>query len=280
MTLLCGPGQTTIYPFPHASLARAPHGTVTVGPIAMLACLLFKVGAVSSHLGSRCHRRQLFALNVEECLRHPLPTRTGEMEGPVHGLCSTRRNGPQLAPVDHLGGSGVGAARQPCDFLNRHFRAGHQGDEGVPQFPRGPVSAELRRPAGDLEFAPDCSLRPVAITGGARPRNGSPTGSTDPASASGSPSRPRPAGPRVRAISRSAGAVLRPGPAQESGPGPAGAASGPMRSARVMPPAGAAAVGAPGSPAPGPAQGSPGGTTVHGHVRGHRRDGSAGRYAR
>jgi hypothetical protein len=99
------------------------------------------------------------------------------------------------------------------------------------------------------------------------------SGSTDPASASGSPSRPWPAG-QGSGRSRDPPVLFSgPGPAQDCGPGTAGAASWPVRPDRVISPAGAAAAGAAGSPAPGPAWGRPGATFVPGRVSGHRYDG-------
>jgi NADH-quinone oxidoreductase subunit N len=49
ITLLDGVGGTTSYPLLHAALVAAPHGTVTIGLIAVLAGLLFKAGGVPAH---------------------------------------------------------------------------------------------------------------------------------------------------------------------------------------------------------------------------------------
>jgi NADH-quinone oxidoreductase subunit N len=49
ITLLDGAGRTTSYPLLHAALARAPHGVVAAGLVAVLAGLLFKAGAVPAH---------------------------------------------------------------------------------------------------------------------------------------------------------------------------------------------------------------------------------------
>jgi NADH-quinone oxidoreductase subunit N len=49
IAILDGVGGTTSYGPLHAALAAAPHGTVTVGVIAVLAGLLFKAGAVPAH---------------------------------------------------------------------------------------------------------------------------------------------------------------------------------------------------------------------------------------
>jgi len=57
------------------------------------------------------------------------------LEEPVHRLCSGGQNWPQLSPVDHHGGPGVGVASQSRDLLDGYPRIGHEGHEGVPQFP-------------------------------------------------------------------------------------------------------------------------------------------------
>ena len=49
ITLLDGVGRTTSYPLLHAALARAPHGVVAAGLVAVLAGLLFKAGGVPAH---------------------------------------------------------------------------------------------------------------------------------------------------------------------------------------------------------------------------------------
>ena len=49
ITLLDGAAGTTSYPLLPAALTAAPHGTVTVGLIAVLAGLLFKAGGVPAH---------------------------------------------------------------------------------------------------------------------------------------------------------------------------------------------------------------------------------------
>jgi NADH-quinone oxidoreductase subunit N len=49
ITLLAGAGGTTGYPGLRVALAGAPHGTVTVGLVAVLAGLLFKAGGVPAH---------------------------------------------------------------------------------------------------------------------------------------------------------------------------------------------------------------------------------------
>jgi NADH-quinone oxidoreductase subunit N len=49
ITLLDGAGRTTSYPVLHAGLARAPHGVVAAGLVAVLAGLLFKAGGVPAH---------------------------------------------------------------------------------------------------------------------------------------------------------------------------------------------------------------------------------------
>jgi NADH-quinone oxidoreductase subunit N len=49
ITLLDGAGRTTSYPLLHAALARAPHGVVAAGLVAVLAGLLFKAGGVPAH---------------------------------------------------------------------------------------------------------------------------------------------------------------------------------------------------------------------------------------
>ena len=120
----------------------------------------------------------------------------------------------------------------------------------------------------------NCSLASVAIT--CRPLSGneSPIGSTDPASASGGPSRPWPAGPGAgrsrdprccspaRVRYRTPGRVGRggelagaAGPCVVTGPGRRG--------------------GIPGLPGPGPGPGRPRGRTVPGRIDRHRRDGES-----
>src|SRR5258708_2701762 len=49
ITVLDGAGRPTSYPLLHAALARAPHGVVAAGLVAVLAGLLFKAGAVPAH---------------------------------------------------------------------------------------------------------------------------------------------------------------------------------------------------------------------------------------
>jgi NADH-quinone oxidoreductase subunit N len=49
ITLLDGAGRTTSYPLLHTALARAPHGVVAAGLVAVLAGLLFKAGGVPAH---------------------------------------------------------------------------------------------------------------------------------------------------------------------------------------------------------------------------------------
>src|SRR5260370_11300757 len=49
VTLLDGVGRTTSYPLLYTALARAPHGVVAAGLVAVLAGLLFKAGAVPAH---------------------------------------------------------------------------------------------------------------------------------------------------------------------------------------------------------------------------------------
>ncbi len=49
ITVLDGAGRTTSYPLLHAALARAPHGVVAAGLVAVLAGLLFKAGGVPAH---------------------------------------------------------------------------------------------------------------------------------------------------------------------------------------------------------------------------------------
>ena len=49
ITLLDGVGRTTSYPLLHIALARAPHGVVAAGLVAVLAGLLFKAGGVPAH---------------------------------------------------------------------------------------------------------------------------------------------------------------------------------------------------------------------------------------
>jgi NADH-quinone oxidoreductase subunit N len=49
ITLLDGAGRTTSYPLLYAALARAPHGVVAAGLVAVLAGLLFKAGGVPAH---------------------------------------------------------------------------------------------------------------------------------------------------------------------------------------------------------------------------------------
>ena len=49
ITLLDGVGRTTSYPLLYTALARAPHGVVAAGLVAVLAGLLFKAGGVPAH---------------------------------------------------------------------------------------------------------------------------------------------------------------------------------------------------------------------------------------
>ena len=49
ITLLDGAGRTTSYPLLDTALARAPHGVVAAGLVALLAGLLFKAGSVPAH---------------------------------------------------------------------------------------------------------------------------------------------------------------------------------------------------------------------------------------
>ena len=49
ITVLDGAGRSTSYPLLHTALARAPHGVVAAGLVAVLAGLLFKAGGVPAH---------------------------------------------------------------------------------------------------------------------------------------------------------------------------------------------------------------------------------------